>query len=252
MPNPFEEELARLRALVEQAHGWLDGRNAGVVDLEAEDRVEGHTHDDEDDGHDSDDVGMLFVESYRNVTSIPREFAKARKRPRTLAVIDTIVIHQTAVAGGFDLSKRMLDRHRGNSAEARQARYRDTPYHGVFSPKDQASIVQWPAWAHTFHGNNSNATSLGWAIDGKFPGDELALPGARAALRHFVIAMRDAGVPLRFVEAHRQHSAQRAADPGVEVWTKLVRPLLGELKLEERATRTTGTGLSLPPEWLTG
>src|SRR5262249_10121970 len=150
----------------------------------------------------------------------------------------------------FDVSSRVLARYNGYEAEARQARYRDTPYHGLFSAKDKASIVQWPAWAHTFHGNKANATSVGWAYDGKFPGDELALPSARAALRHFVRAMRGAGAPLRYVEAHRQHSADRGGDPGVEIWSRLVRPLLTELDLQERPTRTTGSGLKLPPEWL--
>lgn len=250
MANPLEQELARLRSLVEHSHGWLDGRNAAVSDLDAEDRVEGHRNDDDGEGLDPDDTGMVFIESYRNVTFIPRDFDKARKRPRSLELVDTVVIHQTAVAGGFDVGARVLARYRGHESEARQARYRDTPYHGLYSPKDEASIVQWPAWAHTFHGNNANATSVGWAYDGKFPGDKLGLPGARAALRHFVRAMRSAGAPLRYIEAHRQHSADRGGDPGVEIWSKLVRPLLGELDLQERATRTTGSGLKLPPDWL--
>jgi hypothetical protein len=250
MTNPVDEELARLRTLLEHSHGWLHSHNAAVGDLAEEDRVEGHVNLDDDDELAADDVGVIFVESYRNVTSVPREFEKARNRPRSLAGVDSVVIHQTAVLGGFDVSKRMLEHHRGDALEARQARYRDTPYHGLFSAKDRASIIQWPAWVHSYHGNKANVTSVGWAYDGKVPGDELDLPGARAALRHFVIAMREAGAPLRFVEAHRQHAAQRALDPGVAIWTQIVRPLLGELGLEERATRTTGTGLALPDDWL--
>lgn len=250
MTNPVEAELARLRSLIEDSHGWVHGHNAAVGDLPEEDRVAGHVNDDDDDPYVGDDAGMLFVESYRNVTSVPRKFEKARTRPRSLADVDSIVIHQTAVAGGFDVSSRLLEHHRGDAFAARQARYRDTPYHGLFSAKDHASIIQWPAWVHSFHGNKANATSVGWAYDGKLPGDELDIPGARAALRHFVIAMREAGATLRFVEAHRQHAAQRALDPGVQIWTQIVRPLLPELMLEERAARTTGTGLALPHEWL--
>lgn len=249
MSKVVEEELNRLRSLTEHAHGWLDGRSPAVAELEAEDRVEGHVNDDGE-GLDADDVGMIFIESYRVVTSIPRGFEKARKLPRALELVDTIVVHQTAVAGGFGVSQRLLERHRGHECEARQTRYRQTPYHGLYSPKDKASIVQWPAWAYTFHGHKANATSVGWAYDGQLPGDELALPGARAALRHFVKTMRAAGAPLRYIEAHRQHSADRAADPGVEIWSLIVRPLLAELGLQERAKRTTGTGLALPPDWL--
>jgi hypothetical protein len=239
MANPFEEELARLRSLVDTSHGWLPGRSVAVPEPDFDDRPD-----------DDDEAGVIFVETYRSISVLPRGFEKARKRPRTLELVDTIVVHQTAVAGGFDVSARVLDRHNGHEAEARQSRYRETPYHGLYSPKDKASIVQWPAWAHTYHGNKANATSVGWAYDGRFPGDELTLPGARAALRHFVRAMRSAGAPLRYIEAHRQHSANRAGDPGPEIWSRLVRPLLRELDLQERATRTTGTGLTLPPDWL--
>jgi hypothetical protein len=247
MTTPVEAELARLRTLIEHSHGWLGNHSAAIQELDAEDRVEGHVN--ADDAEESDDAGMIFVETYRNVTSIPRNFSKARPRPRSLMEVDTVVIHQTAVGGGFAVSKRMLEQHR-DEFHARQVRYRDTPYHGLFSPRDRASIIQWPGWAHTFHGHKSNGNSVGWAYDGMLPGDELDLKGACAALRHFVTAMREAGVPLRYVEAHRQHAADRALDPGVEIWTKLVRPMLAQIGLEERSTRTTGTGLALPADWL--
>jgi hypothetical protein len=248
MPSAIEAELARLRSLIEQSHGWLFNRSAAIQDLDEEDRVEGHVNAD-DDSDAGDDAGMSFFETYRDVTSIPRSFEKARPRPRALMEVDTVVVHQTAVGGGFGVSQRMLDKH-GNEVLARQIRYRETPYHGLFSPRDRASIIQWPAWAHTFHGHKSNGYSLGWAYDGKAPGDALDLIGARSALRHFVTTMRECGAPLRYVEAHRQHSAERALDPGVEIWTQIVRPLLAEMKLEERSTRTTGTGLALPDEWM--
>lgn len=248
MTSLLEAELARLRSLNDHAHGWLDDRSPAIVELDPEDRVVGHTNAD-DDADEGDEAGMLFIETHRTVTSIPRGFEKARKSPRVLATVDTVVIHQTAVEGGFAVSTRLLAQHR-DEFQARQARYRDTPYHGLYSPRDRASIIQWPAWVHTFHGHKSNATSVGWAYDGLLPGDALDVPGARAALRHFVRTIREAGAPLRYVEAHRQHSAERARDPGVEIWTQIVRPLLGQIGLEERATHTTGTGLVLPDDWL--
>jgi hypothetical protein len=251
MTSTIEAELARLRSLIEHSHAWLHNYSAAVNDLEQEDRVEGHLNADApDEADEADDTGMIFVETYRNVTSVPRAFEKGRKRPRSLLAVDTVVIHQTAVGGGFSVSKRMLEHH-GDEFRARQIRYRDTPYHGLFSPRDRASIIQWPAWMHTFHGHASNTTSIGWAYDGKVPGDELDLLGARAALRHFVIAMREIGAPLRYVEAHRQHAAERARDPGVEIWTQVVRPVLEKVGLEERSARTTGSGLTLPADWIT-
>lgn len=251
----FQDELEQLRCLLQAAHAR--GQASGLVgdsladSLADEDKVEGHNNPDTGGPgeHDDDDEGMQFVETYRNVSSVPRGFTRGRKRPRQLSIVDTVLIHQTAVGGGFGISERLLERHQGQVFAARQARYRDTPYHGVYSPMDRASIVQWPAWVHTFHGNGGNDYSIGWAYDGRLPGDVLDLHGARSALRHFVFAMREAGASLRYVEAHRQHSNQRGADPGVEIWSLVVCPLLEELELEERATHTTGSGLTLPDEW---
>ncbi|PRQ03220.1 hypothetical protein [Enhygromyxa salina] len=245
MPT-VDEELERIRRLLEGAH------ERGLVGaLGDEDKVEGH-HNPGAHGAgelEPDDEGMLFVESFRNVTSVPRGFTRGRNRPRPLSLVTTVVIHQTAVGGGFGLSARLLARHQGQAFSARQDRYRDTPYHGVYSPIDRASVVQWPAWVHSFHGNGANDYSVGWAYDGKLPGDVLDLHGARSALRHFVTAMREVGVGLRYVEAHRQHSNQRGGDPGAGIWSLVVRPLLDELGLEERADHTTGSGLKLPSDW---
>jgi hypothetical protein len=209
------------------------------------DDVEGHVNPDGDEQADD----LLFVESFRNVTKVPRDFSKARKRPRPITDVTTVLVHQTAVTGGFGVSRRLLRQHDGDAAEARQARYRRTPYHGLYSPRDRASIVQWPAWVYGYHGNGANRYSVGWAYDGKLPGDELDAEGARESLRHFVECMREAGAPLLYVEAHRQHSDQRGGDPGEQIWREVVRPLFDELGLEERPTHTTGPGLELPNSW---
>ena len=197
----------------------------------------------------SPDDGLLRVESYRSQLEMPPG-EKWRARPRPLAQVTTVLVHQTAVHGGFGVRSQLLDRHGGDALAARQARYRDTPYHELYSPQDRASIVQWPAWAYTFHGHKANRYSVGWAYDGKLPGDALDVEGARASLTHFVEVMREAGAPLRYVEAHRQHSAQRGGDPGVEIWTRVVRPLLEQLELAQRPEHVTGTGKRLPPAWL--
>lgn len=247
--STVDQELSRIRRLLERAH--QDGLLIGPTALTDEDRVEGH-HNPDDDGTGElldDDEGMLFVETFRTITSVPRGFSRGRKRPRPLSMVHTVLVHQTAVGGGFGLSERLLEQHRGEVFAARQARYRDTPYHGLYSPTDRASIVQWPAWVNSFHGNGGNNYSVGWAYDGKLPGDVLDLHGARSALRHFVTAMREAGAQLRYVEAHRQHSNQRGGDPGVGIWSLVVRPLLEELGLEERPEHVTGTGQTLPDEW---
>lgn len=189
------------------------------------------------------------VEDGLRLGSLPVPF-KGRRDRRDLAGVDTIVIHQTAVKGGFGIGSKRLDAAGGDELRGRMLHYLETPYHAIYSPRDRASILQWPAWAYSWHGDGANRYSIGWAYDGQLPGDVLDVEGARAALRHAVETYRRAGVPLRYVEAHRQHDDQRAGDPGAEIWCRVVRPMLRELGLQERPTHTTRDGLTLPPSWL--
>ena len=249
MPPGLDEDELMRRVMHLVIDSKLDTRT-GLATLAADALVEGHEHPAEGDEDREDEADMLFVESFRTVTSVPRSFKKGRRRPRAVSTVTTVVVHQTDVEGGFGVSKRLREGHGGDVQAARRVRYRDTPYHGVYAPQDRASIVQWPAWAYTFHGNGGNREGVGWAYDGSFPGDELDAGGARAALRHFVIAMRDAGAPLRYVEAHRQHADDRGRDPGERIWREVVMALLDELDLELQPKRTTGGGRSLPSSWL--
>lgn len=198
--------------------------------------------------------GIQTFDDWLSVDKIPVNHPggsdwKGYETPRAIGDVNTVVVHQTAVKGGFGVAAYQLAAAHGDVQKARRVRYRDTPYHGVYSPRDRSSVVQWPPSFTTWHGHGSNRYSVAWSYDGLLPGDQLDVAGARASLRHFVRSMRGAGVPLRYIEAHRQHSKNRGADPGVEIWTKVVRPLLGELGLQERPYHTTGTGYPLPAEW---
>lgn len=193
-------------------------------------------------------AGILRFEEGMRRETLPESF-KGKDTRRDVADVDTVVIHVTDVAGGFGVSPQQVAAAGGDKGRARRARYEHTPYHAVYSPRDRASILQWPVWAYSWHGDGANRTSIGWSYDGAFPGDRLDVEGARASLRHAVEAYRAAGAPLRFVEAHMQHSAERS-DPGVEIWTQVVRPLLRELGLEERPEHVTRDGKPLPAAWL--
>ncbi|NJK30963.1 MAG: hypothetical protein HC927_00365, partial [Deltaproteobacteria bacterium] len=114
-----------------------------------------------------------------SAADLPEDF-KGQLVPRPISSVDTLVVHQTGVLGGFG----------AESAEARRQRYRKTPYHVVYSPRDRASHWQWPIWAWSYHGHCLNAKSIGWAYDGLLsegsPSNALDVEGARESLRHAV------------------------------------------------------------------
>lgn len=200
-------------------------------------------------GNGSSNGSIRFDASGLGLQAMPEDFDKYSKTPRDVSQVDTILVHQTDVRGGFDLSDEQLEAGGGDPALARALRYRNTSYHSLYSPQDRYAWIQWPAWARTWHGDGANKYSVGFAVDGKFPGDKLDVEGTREAFRRTVRAFRSAGAPIKYVEAHRQHDDARAGDPGQEIWSKIVVPTLRELNLQERPTHTTGDGLVIPDYW---
>jgi len=198
---------------------------------------------------------VQLVESWQDV---PRPLPAGNKgstgRQRDPARVSVLLIHQTAVLGGFGVTKHQLaavPEHLPPAEReqvARQTRYRSTPYHAVYDPKSRVSIVQWPVWAYMWHGNGGNIDSVGWAYDDKIPGGDLDVDAAREALRHVIDAARRQGAELARVESHRQHSSARGGDPGAEIWRGVVLPIAAECGLVA-STRTTGSGRVNPAAW---
>jgi hypothetical protein len=126
---------------------------------------------------DSDIVEVVQTYTPRLTVKIPL----SRKRwkyglVRDLDTITTIGIHHTSVKGGYGIAKKVkakaLAKEGGKTIiginddlTLRMKRYENEPYHGVYSIRDDASIIQYPAWMYTYHGNRMNSYSVGWAID---------------------------------------------------------------------------------------
>jgi hypothetical protein len=199
-------------------------------------------------------AAVQLVETWQDVPRALPPGVKGRQTARDPARVRVVLIHQTAVSGGFDVSRAQLAKVPADLPEpererlARQTRYTDTPYHGLFDVQARASIVQWPAWAFMWHGNGGNPDSVGWAYDGKFPGDDLDIDGGREALEHMIDCARRQGAKLEQVAAHRQHNANRGGDPGAEIWRGIVLPVAAKCRLSE-ATRITGSGRTIPANW---
>lgn len=161
--------------------------------------------------------------------------------------VDTLLLHQTAVRGGFGartLDARVL-RYCGTGAENK-----GTPYHYVYSPKDGVLVAIWHPRLYTYHGNGGNRGSVALAVDGHWPGkggdplDPAALEDAVTTVLDDVLAN---GYRLALLGAHRQHSDQRGRDPGPEIWGPS--RSAGERWGLQVSTVVTGSGKQIPADW---
>lgn len=176
-----------------------------------------------------------------------------------------ICVHQMAVI--FGVSKRLLDAAGGDRDLAKARRFMNVPAHACAS-RDGFYAVHSPLEAYLHHGHEFNRMSLGLEIEGNYAGVEgkphTAWKGAsnahaytdetheaaKAALKHLVEEGRKAGMPIKYIWAHRQTYRSKRGDPGGEIWRKLVLeyavPVLG---LEVQNNLTYRTGKPIPVEW---
>lgn len=164
--------------------------------------------------------------------------------------VDSIVVHQTACLFG---AKRGQPRYR---------RALDVAAHCVAFSTGEVVLAAPLLW-HVNHGNSLNARSLGLEIEGRFPGhpgktvrgfdsvlSEEGLWSAREGLRLLVEGGRAIGMPIKYIFAHRQSSSTRRADPGFEIWNKVVlQYAVKELDLRTNNSAVFGSGRQIPRAW---
>lgn len=182
--------------------------------------------------------------------------------------INGIVVHQTACV--FGVSKRLLKRSGGNADLAVARRGLEVACHalafrrGFFMASHDLAL-------HVNHANGLNSRTLGLEIEGFYPGlekerrkargsdrkltklNEQTIETGRAALRWLVEEGRAAGMPIRYLYAHRQSSPTRRADPGEELWRAIAPWAVENLELELRHDQTLATkkgdGRPVPKAW---
>lgn len=193
---------------------------------------------------------LIELESFREIqdhTDIPDDFDRYRKRDskglvyRSASSVTTLGVHHTGVRGGFGLTSYHLKASGGDPLEGRAARYRKLPYHAVYSPKDQASIIQWPFWMYTHHGNSMNRYTIGWAVDLDSRFDQVDPDAMILAGIHVVATFRELGCPMEYIETHSQHSA-KPSDPGPEIMRDVLMPLAKHMNMTIRGDVKTGNG----------
>jgi hypothetical protein len=168
--------------------------------------------------------------------------------------IDGIVIHQTAVAYG--VTAAAVKAAGGDPVKAKHRRALDVAAHMTAFSTGYAVLAHPLDW-YVYHGNSLNARSLGLEIEGLYPelqGDKELLTGnvlqaAREGLTYLVTTARSKLMPIKWVWAHRQSSLTREADPGEEIWRKLILDFaVSTLGLVPQPDFVSG-GKPLPPEW---
>ena len=189
---------------------------------------------------------------HRIVRGKKREFDRVERRK--VNQIDGIVIHQTGCP--FGVTSGQIKAAGGDPILAKHKRALGIAAHMTAFNTGYAVLAHPLDW-YVFHANTLNARSLGIEIEGLYPelvGDKELLVGplldaAKDGLTYLVQKGREQKMPLKWVWAHRQSSLTRPADPGEEVWRKLVlefaMPTLGLVSQPEFISG----GKTLPVEW---
>lgn len=197
-----------------------------------------------------------FADAGFELFDLPVKAAKAYPKPRDVSKVDLVVVHVTAVRGGFGVSKSavakwtkqirdgfpttppsivgqlpILDLDADVTLAARRLalweRFRDVPYHGI-ACRNGDVLSNHPLSRHSWHGNAGNV-GVGWAIDAA-PDEQLddwMVETGRTGLRILIDRLRrETSMPVIRVAPHRAFSASRRNDTGPMVWGRIVEPVI--------------------------
>jgi hypothetical protein len=182
---------------------------------------------------------------------------KGRVVKRSVYEVDTIVVHQTAVV--FGVLPRAVKEAGGDRNMAKHRRALQVASH-LTAFDTGFAVVGCPLSWYVYNCNKLNSRSLGLEIEGVYPAlltakskelfTGLIEQASRDAIDYMVIEGKKLGMPIQYIAAHRQSSADRRGDPGEEIWKKLVLgyavPRHG---LIVKPTAVWGDGRPLPQEW---
>lgn len=148
--------------------------------------------------------------------------------------IDSITLHQVGVDNVGDGAWWKMTAHLGVTEDGR---------------------IYWihPLNTHLYHGNGFNKRSVSIEVGGKWKKGE-TLPKAqrdaiRKAIRLIKAEVARHGGKVRYIYAHRQSYSERGNDPGPQIWQGAALWAEKKLGLKTDPFYTTGSGLTIPPEW---
>jgi hypothetical protein len=191
--------------------------------------------------------------------------------------VDGIVMHQAAVQWGSRPSHKKqaaaMLKAEGLDPEENLAQWErlalalrvveDVPAHATAMQSGDV-VLRSPLEAFLYHANALNKRSLGLEIEGLYDGVEVAgahpeptpvtIAAARRAVRELYERGIEAGMPIKYLWAHRQSSGTRRADPGSMLWLEVGVWASKELGLEIQPMETwlslkSGRGKPIPESW---
>jgi hypothetical protein len=184
--------------------------------------------------------------------------SKGKVLVRDPSTVTGIMLHQTGV--WYGVSSSANDKHSALHDRALNVACHLIAFDGQGAGLTCGHAV-YPsplAW-YCYQANTANSESLGLEVEGVYPG--LVTPGcvmptsrvidaACEAVRFAVEQGRAAGMPIRYIWAHRQSSSLRRSDPGQALWRSVALDFaVAVLGLETQPARTWGDGLPIPVEW---
>lgn len=183
---------------------------------------------------------------------------KGEARPRDPSQVTAIEFHQMGCTLG--LSRAQLKAAAGDPRLALRNRVLGMPYHAVGLLVGDV-IRNHPVTRTTWHGNGGNAFTIGVGVEGIYPGREKSRAAKHTALERAVLVgratlveavsmLREAGVTGRIkINAHRNFTSGRAADPGEGLWKETALWAVDQLGLEADYAMRRGSGLPIPVDW---
>jgi hypothetical protein len=204
-----------------------------------------------------------FTEDQKNPPVVRKhEIVHGKVVERDPKAVTGIVVHQSACIFGPK-----------SNPEARHRRALNVACHALAFTDGVVALPNPLPW-YVWHANKLNACSLGLEIEGHYPGlqddpstlpredikttwggsptplTDLTVTCACAALKALVTEGEAQGMPLEWIWAHRQASATRRSDPGMEIWKRVVLgyavPVLG---LKTNPAFVVGAGMPIPIAW---
>ncbi len=167
------------------------------------------------------------------------------KNPRSIALVDSVVLHQMAFSRGSDLNK-----------------YLKVRVHYIIMPDGKIGQL-YPDTALLWASNGFNKRSVAIEFAGNFPNTKgkCYLPNKFGchqltdaqvqAGRCLLAALKNKLPNMRYVFAHRQSNINRANDPGPDIWYQVGEWAIKNLGYHPDSRKIkTGSGQPIPEEWM--
>lgn len=197
----------------------------------------------------------LLVPWVLDGTKLPDPKLYAKNSINPIGRIDTICIHQMACDDGR------------SNVEA-YTRWKNLAIHAVVTSGPNArGVVFQPLDRRLAHGHGWNNRSVGIEFEGMYAGllgadgkpdmrtfwrpkDSKALPmrlspesveAGKQLIRWIVSQIAARGGKIKYIGSHRQSYSTKSSDPGQEIWSQVVVPMLEELGLQQAPTLPGGS-----------